>query len=1642
MRVISHTCFCLVAGLEIAVFGITSIYLWLKSWSRIEQQEKEIHTTAVLKSTASLSLVWKAVQTEKRRSCAQSRLMIPHVGGTMTSSGPAMNPASISSGSNGSNSHSHAGGGSLLLPTICADLRSEFRSLLCTLANDSSPMSPIYILESCFALIRFDAMLHREERNIFMRTAQQMIARQAEQLGMVRRTRQQLTENCVFVAQLIERCTALEFLSSTQSCSGDEAADAYPPSSLNIFEDTKSPSSTTTAAVGGEPQSTQETPLLPQQLQHTRSLPLKRHSVGRFSFDESLDRLSESAVQLHSSHRWRQICPSPPPFQSTERASTANSSSFEVSSVERAALDGTYVAPAVYAGVQQALQKHFKRNVKRALGRRALTAPGALSEAVSGTERSAQVIASATAARERSSSSSEKEAPQLPQPRPPMGRGVYTASFESNSPGSPVNVPLGPLSLLHSPTNESSVMAKMWDRIFWGFLQGRAPTADLTALLMLLQGSENPSHSTLAVGSPTSVSGSVVGGGGGSEHLQREGGYSFFSGGNDHTVVGSSFAQQGAGSVKDGSVLPLIDALMNRKSFSDRYPAFGGTPESVSGSFAKRGLGNLSAPNNEGDVGDGSGVSVSASFATDLRFAPRYREVPRALEQSEEDVQAHLYFWVHVQTILTTLVEGMLYSSNDEEANGTGEEDGEGRPNISHGSTKETVPGEAEVEPPEKVPLKLASLHLPSEEALRMLPHFSPLLRNYAAPLRQLKKKAPIYAMTAAAAAAASVPSLAIPMSVPVGATDQVPGSGNSAAVGNADMGTGNNDSIVPSLVHLATKLSSIADMSNLDETRSAVADRTGGLPIADETDMGILCEGNDASVRPVDVIVYALMTGLFIQCAVAVNQPKVCTDEGFEHWHSANDGVQWTNHADGSSRWAGVTTSFATDNSNPAPSPAAANAGTMPGEDDDVGFSVSFPSGVYDTRQPPGHLNIPTSFRGSAPAVSLSGFMSPTSSALMLLSAAHRLNDGVRFGVEQPTEAALHELGEGKAEGGVGDGDEPPLAALERDSHHKECISLAMSDVLKSGNEFSYVSLPSIMRAELQHLLEQLSASVASMSRMEEQVRGEMALLIFRILSTVLDWLMPSVSVASPRIWLMYRKWCCDLYRVLCADEILLQQFMSLLNQNGVAISAAAASGQAETVSTEKKAADGAEHTDPSQMEQQTEKAGTQAASLLAKQRGGTAGDVTGATSPHPSTSTSKKAVGRKGEAKAGKTGIKPKTKANSAATGGGGPAAPSSSRVDPSLDSTTPNSGAPQPDAANESTPPVAKLPSCTAVPEFDRVIPGSNVKVSLNRSSSPVRPGGELQLGLSPDISSDTAASRAAAALLNEETVVPLPHRYLVTRLTAATIRGIDEEVAESLLYTLFEVPTADSAKTAEGVPHPMSEGPFPAGASASIHEAKEEQEKSDAVNGEGPSLAHHHRFRYPSLSNSKDVARLYENVLEDADTLLSPHDPLYAALVLSTVDLYVRELKDTAAAVALLNSYLADVEEERIQVPVRKPLNANATSSASFYHSSSMKLNSPTAQTPALPGGGAPTASTFSVTRVRSSASPQSAAASGGAGSAATAASSPQQSQPMVPTVIPSWNSEEDKDDFIATLSVLREMQCALVVAAADQNQGKA
>lgn len=700
--------------------------------------------------------------------------------------------------------------------------------------------------------------------------------------------------------------------------------------------------------------------------------------------------------------------------------------------------------------------------------------------------------------------------------------------------------------------------------------------------------------------------------------------------------------------------------------------------------------------------------------------------------------------------------------------------------------------------------------------------------------------------------------------------------------------------------------------------------------------------------------------------------------------------------------------------------------------------------------------------------------------------------------------------------------------------------------------------TLPYHMLTELYPMLDSVRDALTSVQSIERQLEGEVTLVIFRVLTTVLDCLIPLVSVADYRVSLFYRKWTCDLYRLLQEEE-LLERLQAILQQISLPegdVSVVPEPVESSPTAGEERvaaaAAPGSFDAPPSSVVDPTTPSAavpTKTQSKISKKKNDKKPKKEhppsvpdSITPPRRSSKPSVPAVveaaattksitappsGGKPQRQKG-TGTRkvPREKTPTATAtltpavdvlinppeeceqqnSGDENAAAMTAAAPGTLLPTPEGDGEPQ-DKAEKEEYDLIPVPAACQDDAWALVVPGSAVQLlidgqRLSHCPDPSDIGGnedfnsrdvthptlstmttsvtrrsrpkELAHSGGPHVgTAEGLAVRTAHALLDSRTTILPPQNYVMNRLIAATVRGLDTECVpvlrsvfcsaarpSSTVSGLFSAHSVGGGLPGGGAtlfPHmrgvhgePQQDGPHssqrrcvgsaPVPAPSDAREGvpvADTRTTGDNLGGESLALMHHHRYHYPVVATREDVAQLYLATLAEMEVSLSPHDPIRAALVQNTVDFLLSSVHDGRRARDILDAYLAEVNEERVQLPLVHPVVLVGLD----ISGSPITIGGPTATPKLTTAATSANSSAFSVTSVRRSpATPQAARAAGAASPHSTAAgppadalnpaTSPHPQMPMIPVVIPSWSSDEDRHLFLTVLETMRQTQIML------------
>jgi hypothetical protein len=175
-----------------------------------------------------------------------------------------------------------------------------------------------------------------------------------------------------------------------------------------------------------------------------------------------------------------------------------------------------------------------------------------------------------------------------------------------------------------------------------------------------------------------------------------------------------------------------------------------------------------------------------------------------------------------------------------------------------------------------------------------------------------------------------------------------------------------------------------------------------------------------------------------------------------------------------------------------------------------------------------------------------------------------------------------------------------------------------------------------------------------------------------------------------------------------------------------------------------------------------------------------------------------------------------------------------------------------------------------------------------------------------------------------------------------------------------------------------------------------------------------MLHHHQYKYQTVTTKDQVERIFLDLLDEAAMCLSPHDPLRAAVVNNASDMYIRSLKNAPRAREVIERYLEEVDMEPIQAVSTIELvvtSAGAAPAAPLLNPPLSPRNAFATVTTVRRGQQATSAARApDVVRPGGAVTPTAAERSG--------------SKITLPAVIPSWNSGEEKTQFLAVIATLR------------------
>ncbi|KAH9589026.1 hypothetical protein LSM04_000606 [Trypanosoma melophagium] len=567
-------------------------------------------------------------------------------------------------------------------------------------------------------------------------------------------------------------------------------------------------------------------------------------------------------------------------------------------------------------------------------------------------------------------------------------------------------------------------------------------------------------------------------------------------------------------------------------------------------------------------------------------------------------------------------------------------------------------------------------------------------------------------------------------------------------------------------------------------------------------------------------------------------------------------------------------------------------------------------------------------------------------------------------------------------------------------------------------------ISIPRRMVMQLELMIKQVQESISNTQALQEQIREEVTLLVFRVITTIMDFLIPAVYFVDRRVVIFYRKWICDMYRLLW-EEDLLERFSGLVLNSIPEVphdSSTAAMSSPPNFSVP-----------------------------ITQTR------ISGSIS----------SIGGGGGSSSSSNGGKKRSVVK------GGSTATVTKRTD------TP---------VVEKENPKVDVEDTTKEKENDMEVyisPGNAYSCAVRNHGNESQAFLKTPSTLSPSFFfssqtsmtgvdphnfgffDDPAVLLAESLLEDTSTETPPPRGVLITRLIAGLLRGTGTDKLRRIA-SMQERRGGRSRQTKERSPDTPPTALRKTG--SALRGRKQPLRKKNTpspikvipstplpplpplplppsiqplVGMESkPEAAQQRRFRYPLVTNVDEVKALYTSALFEAEILLSPLDPIRAALVQNTVDFLVSGLHNVTEAYEILDNYLDDVGSEPIQplVTGRAALDSAADLSRGGVDGSNSSNNPHSACNPLNPSD-----SGFSVTSVRrAKAMPTDSipisAITGVRGHTSHGThmtlskrgvavekennSASAMVLPLIPKVIPSWNSVEESEQFLLILSLLR------------------
>jgi hypothetical protein len=657
----------------------------------------------------------------------------------------------------------------------------------------------------------------------------------------------------------------------------------------------------------------------------------------------------------------------------------------------------------------------------------------------------------------------------------------------------------------------------------------------------------------------------------------------------------------------------------------------------------------------------------------------------------------------------------------------------------------------------------------------------------------------------------------------------------------------------------------------------------------------------------------------------------------------------------------------------------------------------------------------------------------------------------------------------------------------------------------------------------QIDSILDNLDASVQTLLSMKKQLRSEITLLCFRVVSTVVDLLLPAAECRGKALTMFYRKWVCDVYRVLC-QEHLLRGFTSLVHRaklgGGNSNHATAAPEKTEMKSFGSSSNIAGRISPPQTNSPQSSRVRANSSSAAATISAALGGGLNAAAglfrrgnaTPTPQTTSSSTEFGMQLSSAtlrtSNKSFLRDEIERAGAISNSSFDALDESTSVFPPGESISSSVPLANIDTITSPRGPLGEeaLDDATAVGSLFRTFrrhntatgdvgvksPTSNTTgggggSELNNTTLSAGSGGVPPCTASGSDSSSAAAHQPSAVAvtlfrsLHGDLCVP-PTGCLGTRLMFTLLNGTDvtsfdfkdtdlgntqsagsagstpqhrhsnsfgaplspglhQQLNSSGADNIFMMPRSRTNSAAPTVSPPITHLPASLNSSNLTPRPLLASSAVDAITGSGGAVSsttsivampHHHTFRYPSVRGVDDVRALYAALFHDSEAVLSPHDPLRAAITLNYAEFLALVAGKRSDAADAISCYLDEVDMEPIQPFSQRQVDlvglSASASTASTVH--------PTA---------VPTLSTFSVTNVRRTAGtatgapplttttsmvPSPTTVTSTAGKSSAAAAPTTTSMTSICDLIPSWQNKDERTQFVELVGLLKSALATL------------